>query len=153
MCFKINFQSRFVWSSINLKAKLAPFWANFSTGWNNTSKAVFGEQKINPFISTIYFVDQCVHHMWSSSRRLFDERIDLQNKLLKNAFIICGRLRDAYLEAVKKERVNEIQRILDAARQATNQKSMVDICEKWLKNYHENQLRKEQALNQSKASR
>jgi len=49
---------------------------------------------------------------------------------------------------VKKERVTEIQRILDAARLATNQKSMVDICEKWLKTYHDNQIRKEQALNQ-----
>ena len=65
-----------------------------------------------------------------------------------NAFIICGRLRDAYLEAVKKERVTEIQRILDAARLTTNQKSMVDICEKWLKTYQENQARKEQVLSQ-----
>ena len=50
----------------------------------------------------------------------------------------CGRLRDAYLEAVKKkEGASEIvQRILDQARILPNQQNMIDICEKWLKNYH-----------------
>ena len=50
----------------------------------------------------------------------------------------CGRLRDAYLEAIKKkEGASEIvQRILDQARILPNQQSMIDICEKWLKNYH-----------------
>jgi len=57
------------------------------------------------------------------------------------ALMVCGRLREAYLEAVKKERATEIQRILDEAKQMANQKSMVDICEKWLKGYYEKQSR------------
>lgn len=55
--------------------------------------------------------------------------------------MVCGRLREAYLEAVKKERATEIQRILDEAKLMANQKSMVDICEKWLKGYYEKQSR------------
>lgn len=70
-----------------------------------------------------------------------------------NAFISCGRLRDAYLEAVKKERVAEIQRILDEARAMNNQQNLIDICEKWLRHYHDNQTRKEMALNKSKVSK
>lgn len=50
----------------------------------------------------------------------------------------CGRLRDAYLEGVKKKdgASEVVQQILDQARSLPNQQSMIDICEKWLKNYH-----------------
>ena len=54
------------------------------------------------------------------------------------AFIACGRLREAYLEAVKNERFEQIEKILDEAKKA-NQCNMADICEKWLRNYKENQ--------------
>ncbi|XP_012560340.2 zinc finger FYVE domain-containing protein 26 isoform X1 [Hydra vulgaris] len=62
------------------------------------------------------------------------------------ALILCGRLKDAYLEAVKKDLVFEIQNILDNAKKAPNQKNMVEICEKWLKAYQE---KKEKRFNET----
>ncbi|XP_057314867.1 zinc finger FYVE domain-containing protein 26-like [Hydractinia symbiolongicarpus] len=66
-----------------------------------------------------------------------------------NSLIMCGRLKDAYLEAVKSKRATEIQRILDEARKSSSQRNMIDICERWLKNHQENQLRTEKALSKS----
>ncbi|XP_065670039.1 uncharacterized protein LOC100197921 isoform X5 [Hydra vulgaris] len=62
------------------------------------------------------------------------------------ALILCGRFKDAYLEAVKKDLVFEIQNILDNAKKAQNQKNMVEICEKWLKAYQE---KKEKRFNEA----
>ena len=53
------------------------------------------------------------------------------------ALVAVGRLRDAYLEAVKRERVELIQLILQEAKKA-NQRNMIDICQKWLRNFKEN---------------
>ncbi|XP_046355808.2 zinc finger FYVE domain-containing protein 26-like isoform X1 [Haliotis rufescens] len=48
-----------------------------------------------------------------------------------NAFILCGKLRSAYLLAVKGERVEDVQRIAGAA-QRLNQGAVRNICNKWL---------------------
>ncbi len=58
-----------------------------------------------------------------------------------NGLIICGRLKDAYIESLKGERVNEIERILLEAKRV-NQRHVVDICQKYLANYKEKQERK-----------
>ncbi|KAK6181134.1 hypothetical protein SNE40_009062 [Patella caerulea] len=58
-------------------------------------------------------------------------------KLLKkdtnkiNAYILCGKLRSAYLLAVKSDRVEDVQRIAGAA-QRTGQAAVKNICTKWL---------------------
>ncbi|ESP02327.1 hypothetical protein LOTGIDRAFT_238051 [Lottia gigantea] len=58
-------------------------------------------------------------------------------KLLKkdtnkiNAYILCGKLRSAYLLAVKGERIEDVQRIAGAA-QRTGQAAVKNICTKWL---------------------
>ena len=48
--------------------------------------------------------------------------------------MICGRLKDAYVEAIKEDRVQDIERILTEAEQA-NQKYVADICQKYLTNH------------------
>ena len=48
--------------------------------------------------------------------------------------MICGRLKDAYVEAIKEDRVQDIERILKEAEQS-NQKYVADICQKYLTNY------------------
>lgn len=53
--------------------------------------------------------------------------IDLQI----NAYILCGKLRSAYLMAVKSERVEDVQRICGAA-QRMGQTAVKNICDKWL---------------------
>ncbi|XP_062609221.1 zinc finger FYVE domain-containing protein 26-like [Saccostrea cucullata] len=58
-------------------------------------------------------------------------------KLLKkdsnkiNAYILCGKLRSAYLMAVKTDRVDDVQRIAGAA-QRMGQTAVKNICTKWL---------------------
>ncbi|KAL3872697.1 hypothetical protein ACJMK2_035906 [Sinanodonta woodiana] len=58
-------------------------------------------------------------------------------KLLKkdsnkiNAYILCGKLRSAYLMAVKGDRVEDVKRIQGAA-QRMGQTAVVTICTKWL---------------------
>ncbi|OWF55424.1 Zinc finger FYVE domain-containing protein 26 [Mizuhopecten yessoensis] len=48
-----------------------------------------------------------------------------------NAYILCGKLRSAYLMAVKSERVDDVQRIAGAA-QRMGQTAVKNICNKWL---------------------
>ncbi|KAK3093553.1 hypothetical protein FSP39_017239 [Pinctada imbricata] len=48
-----------------------------------------------------------------------------------NAYILCGKLRSAYLMAVKAERVEDVQRIAGAA-QRMGQTAVRTICNKWL---------------------
>ena len=48
-----------------------------------------------------------------------------------NAYVLCGKLRSAYLIAVKGERVEDIQRI-GAAAERSGQTAVKKICEKWL---------------------
>ncbi|XP_076098495.1 uncharacterized protein LOC143068375 isoform X2 [Mytilus galloprovincialis] len=48
-----------------------------------------------------------------------------------NAYILCGKLRSAYLMAVKAERVEDVQRIAGAA-QRMGQTAVKNICNKWL---------------------
>eukprot|EP00794_Sanderia_malayensis_P003215 gene3215-3692_t len=58
-----------------------------------------------------------------------------------NALILCGRLRDAYIESLKGDRVDEIERILQEAERG-HQRHIVDICQKYLANYKEKQERR-----------
>ncbi|GFO26047.1 Zinc finger fyve domain-containing protein 26-like [Plakobranchus ocellatus] len=51
-----------------------------------------------------------------------------------NAFILVGKLRSAYLLAVKRERVEDVQRIAGAA-QRLNQSAVTNICKKWLEQH------------------
>jgi len=61
-------------------------------------------------------------------------------KLLKsdtnkiNAFLMCGKLKSAYLIAVKGDRVEAIQKIAEVAAN-TGQSKMVEICTKYLNQY------------------
>ncbi|KAK3587800.1 hypothetical protein CHS0354_042763 [Potamilus streckersoni] len=48
-----------------------------------------------------------------------------------NAYILCGKLRSAYLMAVKGDRVEDVKRIQGAA-QRMGQTAVVTICTKWL---------------------
>ncbi|XP_013400771.1 zinc finger FYVE domain-containing protein 26-like [Lingula anatina] len=48
-----------------------------------------------------------------------------------NAYILCGKLKSAYLIAVKEERVEDVQRISGAALRA-GQPAVKNICDKWL---------------------
>jgi len=57
------------------------------------------------------------------------------------ALILCGRLRDAYVEATKENQVENVERILKEA-ERLNQKYVVDICQRFLKNFEEKQERK-----------
>ncbi|XP_059148210.1 zinc finger FYVE domain-containing protein 26-like [Physella acuta] len=51
-----------------------------------------------------------------------------------NAFILCGKLRSAYLLAVKRDRVEDVQRIAGAA-QRLGQTAVRNICKKWLEQH------------------
>ncbi|CAL1527591.1 unnamed protein product [Lymnaea stagnalis] len=51
-----------------------------------------------------------------------------------NAFILCGKLRSAYLLAVKRDRVMDVQRIAGAA-QRLGQTAVKNICKKWLEEH------------------
>ncbi|CAG5127067.1 unnamed protein product [Candidula unifasciata] len=51
-----------------------------------------------------------------------------------NAFILCGKLRSAYLLAVKRDRVDDVQRIAGAA-QRLGQSAVKNICKKWLEQH------------------
>lgn len=59
-----------------------------------------------------------------------------------DALIVCGRLKDAYVEATKENQVQNVERILQEA-ERLNQKYVVDICQRYLKNFEERQERKE----------
>ncbi|XP_053395117.1 zinc finger FYVE domain-containing protein 26-like [Mercenaria mercenaria] len=48
-----------------------------------------------------------------------------------NAYILCGKLRSAYLIAVKENRVDDVRRILRAAK-SIGQTAVINICNKWL---------------------
>ena len=48
-----------------------------------------------------------------------------------NGFVLCGKLKNAYLVAIKARMVDEVQRISEIAFKA-GQLSVRDICEKWL---------------------
>lgn len=66
----------------------------------------------------------------------------MKNDISKiNALILCSHLREAYLEAVKNERFQYIENILEEAKKV-GQRNMIDICEKWLKNYKEKGAKK-----------
>ncbi|XP_052767439.1 zinc finger FYVE domain-containing protein 26-like isoform X2 [Mya arenaria] len=52
-----------------------------------------------------------------------------ENKI--NAYILCGKLRSAYLMAVKEGRTDDVKRILRAAK-SMGQTAVVTICNKWL---------------------
>ncbi|XP_064623470.1 zinc finger FYVE domain-containing protein 26-like isoform X2 [Lineus longissimus] len=49
-----------------------------------------------------------------------------------NAYMLCGKLKSAYLIAVRRNNEEDIQRIAGAAQRA-GQSAMYDICQKWLK--------------------
>ncbi|BFZ12118.1 hypothetical protein BsWGS_15157 [Bradybaena similaris] len=51
-----------------------------------------------------------------------------------NAYILCGKLRSAYLLAVKRDRVDDVQRIAGAA-QRLGQSAVKNICKKWLEQH------------------
>ena len=63
-----------------------------------------------------------------------------------NAYILCGKLKSAYLLAVKAERVEDVQRIMRAAKQAgPSQAQMKAICQTWLAGQEEKRMREQQA--------
>jgi zinc finger FYVE domain-containing protein 26 len=49
-----------------------------------------------------------------------------------NAYMLCGKLKSAYLIAVRRNNEEDIQRIAGAAQRA-GQSAMFDICQKWLR--------------------
>ena len=48
-----------------------------------------------------------------------------------NAYILCGKLKSAYLIAVKAERMEDVKRIAGAA-ERSGQVAVKNICDKWL---------------------
>ena len=48
--------------------------------------------------------------------------------------MLCGKLKSAYLVAVKTERVNDVKRILESAEKG-GQTAVKSICEKWLQQH------------------
>ncbi|XP_035827727.1 zinc finger FYVE domain-containing protein 26 [Aplysia californica] len=79
-------------------------------------------------------------HTHSQAKDESDTLIQLlrndSNKI--NALILCGKLRSAYLLAVKRERVEDVQRIAGAA-QRLGQSAVTNICRKWLEQHHVSQ--------------
>ena len=53
-----------------------------------------------------------------------------------DALILCERLRDAYVEALKEDSVQDIERIRIQAVKL-RQNHVIDICQRFLKNYEE----------------
>lgn len=51
-----------------------------------------------------------------------------------NAYVLCGKLKSAYLVAVKGERVDDVRKI-QAAAEAAGQVSVKAICDKWLQQH------------------
>ena len=58
-----------------------------------------------------------------------------------SAFLMCGKLKSAYLIAVKGDRVDAIREIAELA-ETTGQSKMVEICKKYMAQYE----RKKEAL-------
>ncbi|KAL4238418.1 hypothetical protein ACF0H5_003126 [Mactra antiquata] len=54
-----------------------------------------------------------------------------KNSNMINAYILCGKLKSAYLMSVKENRVDDVRRILRAAK-SMGQSAIVSICNKWL---------------------
>lgn len=77
------------------------------------------------------FISHCVEA--SSSTETFNILMrKISNDIKKiNIYINCGKLKSAYLLAVKHNRTSDIQRIMITAEQS-NQQSVVNICERWL---------------------
>ena len=53
-----------------------------------------------------------------------------------NAYILCGKLRSAYLMAVKDNNVDDVKRILRAAN-SLGQTAVINICNKWLAQFQQ----------------
>ena len=66
-----------------------------------------------------------------------------------NAFIMCGKLKSAYLVAVKGDRVDAIQEIAEVAMN-TGQSKMVEICNKFLNQYEKKREAQERRVLQRK---
>jgi len=78
-------------------------------------------------------------------------------KLLKNdinkisAFLMCGKLKSAYLIAVKGDRVDAIREIAELA-EKTGQSKMVEICSKYLSQYDKRKQTQERRTTQRQQS-
>ena len=66
-----------------------------------------------------------------------------------NAFVMCGKLKSAYLIAVKGDRVEAIQEIAEVAVN-TGQTKMVEICTKFLNQYDKKREAQERKMAQRK---
>ncbi|XP_022094724.1 zinc finger FYVE domain-containing protein 26-like isoform X2 [Acanthaster planci] len=91
-------------------------------------------------------LDACVRVLASDSSQT--KEVEGLIKLIKsdtnkiNALMLCGKLKSAYLIAVKAERVEDVQRILSAAQRAgPSQAQMKTICESWLASQAEKRQR------------
>lgn len=92
----------------------------------------------DPAIANQYsdeFICVCIRH--TNNRDLVDPMIKMlhsdENKI--NCYILTGKLKSAYLLAVKSERQSDITRIMSVA-DATKQDSIKNICERWLKKFN-----------------
>lgn len=81
------------------------------------------------------FICVCIRH--TNNNELVDPMIKMlnsdENKI--NCYILTGKLKSAYLLAVKSERQSDIIRIMSVAL-ATKQDSIKNICERWLKKFN-----------------
>ena len=92
----------------------------------------------DPAIANQYsdeFICVCIRH--TNNRDLVEPMIKMlhsdENKI--NCYILAGKLKSAYLLAVKSERQSDITRIMSVA-EATKQDSIKNICERWLKKFN-----------------
>ncbi|XP_038075616.1 zinc finger FYVE domain-containing protein 26-like [Patiria miniata] len=95
-------------------------------------------------------LDACVRVLASDTSQT--KEVEALIKLIKsdtnkiNALMLCGKLKSAYLIAVKAERVEDVQRILSAAQRAgPGQAQMKTICESWLASQAEKRKREMKA--------
>ena len=65
--------------------------------------------------------------------------------------MMCGKLKSAYLTAVKQERADVIRKIAEAASK-TGQVKMVEICNKWLAQHQRRQEAQQRIGNQQRRS-
>lgn len=63
------------------------------------------------------------------------------------AYVDCGKLKSAYLIAVKEDRVEAIQEIAETAMK-TGQSKIVEICKKWLSQYQKRREVQERSVTQ-----
>ena len=68
-----------------------------------------------------------------------------------SAFLMCGKLKSAYLIAVKGDRVDAIREIAELA-EKTGQSKMVEICSKYLSQYDKRKQTQERRTTQRQQS-